>query len=217
MLFEALDFIADREPRAAALNMAIDEALLGAASAPLLRIYRWRSPSVSMGYFEKSAPVLSAHPGREAVRRWTGGGVVLHGIDLTYSLIVPAGFFAWKNAAGSYAAIHACVAAWLRGAGLEVALASGATACVSRDCFANPVAHDLLLDGGKIGGAAQRRTRSGLLHQGSLLVPGQPDPAGLAAALALRVRLSVIAPALLESAHRIALERYASSDWLHLR
>ena len=47
----------DREPRAAALNMAIDEALLESAAAPTLRFYRWRSPALSFGYFGSYADV----------------------------------------------------------------------------------------------------------------------------------------------------------------
>src|SRR5580700_1117427 len=72
----------DPLPRSAPLNMAIDEALLGTGAGPVLRVYRWKRPAVSFGYFERWAPIHAAHPDREAVRRWTGGGVVLHGEDV---------------------------------------------------------------------------------------------------------------------------------------
>ena len=51
MLFEEIIEIIDPEPHDAALNMAIDEALLQTASLPLLRVYRWSRPAVSVGYF----------------------------------------------------------------------------------------------------------------------------------------------------------------------
>jgi lipoate-protein ligase A len=74
----------DPEPKAAALNMAVDEALLISATAPILRFYRWRAPALSFGYFGRYAEVDNQAGGREIVRRWTGGGIVLHGDDLTY-------------------------------------------------------------------------------------------------------------------------------------
>src|ERR1700689_396612 len=77
-----LSFFDDAEPHSAALNMAIDEALLAIISRPVLRIYRWSRAAVSFGCFERWLPVQAAHPAREPVRRWTGGGIVLHGDDL---------------------------------------------------------------------------------------------------------------------------------------
>ncbi len=79
----------DLEPRAAALNMALDEALLQTVTQPVLRFYRWRRPALSFGYFGRFADVAAEASARELVRRWTGGGIVLHGADLTYSIILP--------------------------------------------------------------------------------------------------------------------------------
>src|SRR4051812_9992091 len=86
----ALHVYDDREPKTAALNMAVDEALLADASVPALRFYRWQRPSISFGYFGRYAEVAAESGGRELVRRWTGGGTVPHGDDLTYSVIIPA-------------------------------------------------------------------------------------------------------------------------------
>ncbi len=197
--------------------MALDEALLLTAARPLLRVYRWRAPSVSFGYFEKSAPVLAAHPTREPVRRWTGGGVVLHGDDVTYSLIVPAGFSVGKNARDSYHAIHVCIAAWLRAAGHDATLADAAPPCVSRSCFENPVPHDILLAGHKIAGAAQRRTRQGLLHQGSILLADPPD---------LRTLPNTFAPVVCpvtpginvqQTCQALVSQRYGTGNWSRRR
>src|SRR3954462_12222332 len=86
----ALHVYDDLEPRPAALNMAIDEALLNCAPLPALRYYRWQRPAVSFGYFGSYAEVKNQSGDREIVRRWTGGGTVPHGDDLTYSIILPA-------------------------------------------------------------------------------------------------------------------------------
>ena len=74
----------------AAMNMAIDEALLETAVGPTIRFYRWRSPALSFGYFGKFSDVAVYTAERDLVRRWTGGGIVFHGDDLTYSVVIPA-------------------------------------------------------------------------------------------------------------------------------
>src|SRR5262245_2042754 len=92
--------------------MAIDEALLHAAQAPMLRVYRWTRPAVSFGYFGRWTEVERSWPQREAVRRWTGGGIVPHGDDVTYSLIVPRAHpFCTLGPLEGYRAIHEALAA----------------------------------------------------------------------------------------------------------
>ena len=180
-LFARLEVIADEPPFAAALNMAADEALLaGLTDYPVLRIYRWRRAAVSFGYFDAVAPVRRAYPGHELVRRWTGGGVVEHGRDFTYSLLVPRTHaLTALRAEESYSLLHARVALAIAAAdpGLpsveEHHPGAGPTDSTSRACFVNAVRHDLMLAGQKIAGAAQRRTRRGWLHQGSIQFPGE--------------------------------------------
>ena len=70
--------------------MAIDEALLEAVTIPSIRFYRWNSPALSFGYFGKFSDVAEYATERDLVRRWTGGGIVFHGDDLTYSIVIPA-------------------------------------------------------------------------------------------------------------------------------
>ena len=70
--------------------MAIDEALLETAVVPTIRFYGWRSPTLSFGYFGKFCDVATYAAQRDLVRRWTGGGMVFHGDDLTYSIVIPA-------------------------------------------------------------------------------------------------------------------------------
>src|SRR5277367_1833538 len=68
-----------------ARNMAIDEALLREVREPVLRIYEWNVPAVSLGYFQPAA--LAGD--RPFIRRYTGGGLVDHARDVTYTLVVP--------------------------------------------------------------------------------------------------------------------------------
>ena len=88
-LFGRIEVYNDFTPRSAAMNMAIDEALLDSVAVPSIRFYRWQSPALSFGYFGKFADVAEYATERDLVRRWTGGGIVFHGEDLTYSIIIP--------------------------------------------------------------------------------------------------------------------------------
>lgn len=200
----------------AAMNMAIDEALLQTANEPILRFYGWRRPSLSFGYFNRFADVADEASTRELVRRWTGGGIVLHGDDLTYSFIVP-------RSSGTnipppqevYRMIHGAIQQALV-PHLEVSLARENAPKISDSCFANAVTADVLVQGRKIAGAAQRRTRAGLLHQGSIQHPSLPAdfPVEFAARLCPDFRPLAPDPALIQRAKTLAREKYATQKWL---
>ena len=216
VLFEKIIEIRDETPHSAPLNMALDEVLLGTAREPLLRIYRWERAAVSFGYFGKYAPVATAWPGREIVRRMTGGGIVPHGADLTYSLIVPAGHaFAERSPREVYRAVHETIGALLTRAGEAAALAVPPTRAGTGICFESPSEFDLLARGKKVAGAALRRTRNGLLLQGSI----QELPAletlrlRLAWGFAAQVIVAECTPKQLAAAHSLALEKYATPAW----
>jgi lipoate-protein ligase A len=216
VLFETIAAIGDETPRSAPLNMALDEVLLGGAHEPLLRIYRWASPAVSFGYFGKYAHIAAAWPGRELVRRMTGGGTVPHGLDLTYSLIVPEGHpFAARSPRDVYRAVHEAIGAWLGANGEASALASPPAGAGTGACFESPMEFDLLAHGRKIAGAALRRTRHGLLLQGSI----QELPAletlrpRLAAAFAARITAAACTPAQIAAADALARGKYATPAW----
>ncbi len=213
-----ISFYDDLPPHPAAMNMAIDEALLGILRRPVLRAYRWARPAVSFGYFQEWAPVLAAWPGRDAVRRWTGGGVVPHGEDWTYSLLLPRGSAGrGANAAETYAAVHGALCGALRDAGIDAAPAASAGPKVSQACFENPVRHDVLAAGRKIAGAAQRRTRAGLLHQGS--IQGLALPADFGLRFAGRLAASVRSHGfdVTGAAEMLAAEKYGTARWLEMR
>ena len=89
------------------MNMAIDEALLEFAVVPSIRLYRWHAPALSFGYFGKFADVACYEHDRDLVRRWTGGGIVFHGDDLTYSIVIPASDSAFaESSTAIYEKVH---------------------------------------------------------------------------------------------------------------
>jgi lipoate-protein ligase A len=158
-----------------AYNMALDEALLEGASRlgkPVLRFYGWNEPAATFGYFQKYAEVERATSLRPLIRRPTGGGVVPHDADWTYSLVFPPGH-EWHSlkAEASYRRVHE----WIQSAfaKLDVAadLAPKSHLAGPGQCFVGYEKSDLLWHGKKIAGAAQRRNKSGLLIQGSVQPP----------------------------------------------
>ena len=219
-MLDELHVCDDPEPRSAALNMAVDEALLEWAGAPILRFYRWRRPSVSLGYFGHYADVADQSGHREIVRRWTGGGIVPHGDDLTYSIILPAShsWFA-RSSLEIYAQIHEAIRAALEANGVAATLANSVEPRISEACFANAVRADVISNGQKIAGAAHRRTRAGLLHQGSiqrrdLLCRFRHD---FARSLCAQFIPQATSPEVLDRAVTIADAKYGTSDWLMRR
>lgn len=171
--------VLDSGPGGAAANMALDEALLEFAvetGAPVLRFYGWTEPAASFGYFQHAAEIERLTPCRPLVRRPTGGGLVPHDADWTYSVIVPPGH-GWYSlrAPESYERVHRWIQAAFVRHNLPVALAPCCRKELPGQCFAGYEKSDVLWLGRKIAGAAQRRNKSGLLIQGSI----QPQPAGL--------------------------------------
>lgn len=171
--------IVNSGPCPPAWNMALDEALLTRApqlGRPVLRFYGWTEPAATFGYFQHYADIERATLLRPLIRRPTGGGLVPHHADWTYSLTVPPGS-GWHSlrAEDSYRAMHEWVAAAFARLGVPVELASCCRTELPGQCFAGHEQHDVLWHGRKIAGAAQRRSRTGLLIQGSVQPP--PDVA----------------------------------------
>jgi len=166
----------------AAFNMALDEALLEAVSRlgkPVMRFYGWTEPAATFGYFQKYADVERATHLRPLIRRPTGGGIVPHDADWTSSFVVPPGHD-WHllKAEESYRRIHEWIQAAFVKLKIETELAPAAKKSAPGQCFAGHEKFDLLWRGKKIAGAAQRRSKLGLLVQGSV----QPPPVSLARA-----------------------------------
>jgi len=213
--------------------MAIDEALLESATEPLIRFYKWDHPALSFGYFGKLADAANHAPTHEIVRRWTGGGIVFHGDDLTYSIVIPASDPAFGESSTSiYEKIHSAVCVAFAATGKSVELApvpavydrrsqskSALTERRYNECFANPVRADVLFNGRKIAGAAQRRTRRGLLQQGSIqdVALNEEFADQLANELGSKRCQKTLDEHLIARANEIAEEKYGTGMWLRKR
>jgi lipoyl(octanoyl) transferase len=218
--FDRLDVYHDRKERSAALNMAMDEALLESAAMPAIRFYGWARSALSFGYFGRFDEAQKVGAGRELVRRWTGGGIVLHGTDLTYSIVVPATQDCFANSPGDfYFKVHAAIREALLQKGIAAVLADFASPKISDACFANPVHADVLSNGEKIAGAAQRRTRHGLLQQGSVQYEKLPHDFAerFARILCPAAEPRILNDQLTQRAHEIAQHKYAQQHWLRRR
>lgn len=159
--------------------MAWDEALLEAAARlgrPVLRFYGWSDAAATFGYSQRYAEVAEWTALRPLIRRPTGGGLVPHEADWTYSLVFPPGH-PWHGlkATESYRRVHE----WISAAFTRLHRATHLSPCRRNEmpgqCFSGAEQFDVLADGRKIAGAAQRRNRLGLLIQGSVQ-PGGGAP-----------------------------------------
>lgn len=158
--------------------MALDEALLEAMprlATSVLRFYSWTEPAASFGYFQKYSEVECLTPLRPLIRRVTAGGIVPHDADWTYSLAFPTNH-EWYSltAIQSYERIHRWIQAAFAKQNVETVLAPERRKAEPGQCFVGHEKFDLLWHGKKIAGAAQRRTRNGLLIQGSIQPPPLP-------------------------------------------
>jgi len=173
-MFEELDLMLPEESLDGPMQMALDETLLRQVTKPLLRIYRWAAPCVSFGYFQKLDEVRSSYSSIPLVRRWTGGGMVEHGVDLTFSLMIPRGEKSTLLPPQDfYRELHGHLSRWLSELlSPDVRVAGDRDIRVGSSCFTAPARDDLLLGERKILGGAQRRSAGALLYQGSLQVVG---------------------------------------------
>src|SRR5437763_8894182 len=156
--------------------MALDEALLEAMPRihmPVLRFYGWKEKAASFGYFQKYGAVEQMTLLRPLVRRPTAGGLVPHDADWTYSLAFPTNDQWYSfSATESYRRVHEWIQAAFAAVQVRTELAPCCHKAEAGQCFAGYEKFDLLWQGRKIAGAAQRRRRDGLLVQGSV----QPPP-----------------------------------------
>jgi lipoate-protein ligase A len=158
-----------------AFNMALDEALLEAMprlQTPVLRFYGWTEPAATFGYFQRYAEVERATMLRPLIRRPTGGGIVPHDRDWTYSLAFPRDH-KWHalKAEASYRCVHEWIQSAFARLDMATDLALKSHPAGPGQCFVGYEKSDLLWRGKKIAGAAQRRNKLGLLIQGSVQPP----------------------------------------------
>ena len=153
--------------------MAIDRWMLQQlleGGPPLLRLYRWSAPSLSLGRHQQRWPAHWRGAGVELVRRPSGGRAVLHAGELTYALVL-------RPEQGDRAAVYRHCCHWLQealalaGEPLQFGEVSPAAAAQRSSCFATATAADLVsASGAKRIGSAQLWHRGALLQHGSLLL-----------------------------------------------
>ena len=167
----------------AAMNMAIDEAILVAQQEqpnPTLRFYGWNKPAFSFGYFQDIASEVDVKAcradGIELVKRMTGGGTVVHGWELTYTLILPrsAGELSVSDA---YQRIGQSLVMAFQQLGIPAHCydaCTDASQTAQNICLTNPAEHDVMSDNKKLAGVSVRRSRNGIMFQGYLSLDMPP-------------------------------------------
>lgn len=224
MKLDSLHLWQDITPRPGPLNMALDEALLRAAREPWMRVYQWSEPTISIGFSQELDRVQESHRGWPTVRRWTGGGVVVHDGDWTYTLAAPQGTaLCDMRATDSYHFIHEAMLTALRDCGItDCTLQPESVSDGMGICFEEPAKYDLVHRGQKIAGAGQRRAKAGFLHQGTVQPLKMPDGFGAKFALHLAHEVHHITQADAESAFMSAAQdlvprKYGSAEWTRHR
>lgn len=164
-------------------NMAFDEALLDCFdpqnSLPVLRLYGWDPPALSLGRYQDAAQALDldrcAAEGIQVVRRMTGGGIIYHAAELTYSIVcAPAHIGEGAGVKEGFRKLCGFLIGTYGRLGLDAAFAIDRNhdrALLGRRtpfCFAGKEEFDVLVNGRKIGGNAQRRLRGSILQHGSI-------------------------------------------------
>lgn len=197
-----------------AMNMALDEALLQSVtrgtSPPILRLYRWQPATVTLGYAQSVAEDINLAACRDArldvVRRMTGGRAVLHDKEVTYAVIAPVqqGHFE-GSVLDCYKVIAEALQETLISLGLTAQLVAGRRPGAARQperavCFTAPSQYELLIDGCKVAGSAQKRQGKGFLQHGSL---------------PLEVDLDLLGRVLPDGQGALPEERFRKVGWLN--
>lgn len=213
-------------------QMALDETLVRTYRAPVLRFYHWTpGPAVTFGYSQFYAAVKNQVTPAQgpACRRPTGGGVVFHGEDLTFSLVFQSEL---NRPRDIYAALHSAIERTLgemgalsssRQAAVVAAQYAPMQKGVANDCFANPVEDDLLSGGRKILGGAIRRFDKIILYQGSLQCSdARENPVFRRAVKAAAEQMlgvlfepAAVDQPVMQQARQLAAEQYQTDAWTY--
>ncbi len=162
-------------------QMAADEALCEARPAPyILRFYNWKEPGVTFGYSQRRKAVGEAlaaagSPITAVTRRPTGGGIVFHETDLTFSFIFPSPGVLFEPGK-TYERLHRSINAEYARLGIPFDLLNEKTRDYAvndpvMDCFSKPVDKDILYNGKKVLGGALRKFGEHMLYQASFQAP----------------------------------------------
>jgi len=178
-------------PAAGAWNMAVDELLWqwsAEAGRPCWRFYRWKEPTLSLGYFQAYADRRRHVASRNCpvVRRPSGGGAIVHDAELTYSFALPSEHPLAGRPVRLYETVHVTLVDVLADRGIAAALCGQSEGPIPGRqpflCFRRRSPGDVLVGEVKIAGSAQRRSKQAVLQHGSVLLacsPAAPELMGL--------------------------------------
>jgi len=177
--------VLDTGTRSAQANMDLDATLLEELEEPTLHFYDWEGESATHGYFIQPEKFLNLERvkarGLSLARRPTGGGIVFHNCDLAFSVLIPASHPSFStNPLDNYAFINRrvveAIAAFRQTSPELLGYEPQPLDAHCRGfCMAKPTKYDVMLGGKKVGGAAQRKTKRGYLHQGSIALGMLPE------------------------------------------
>lgn len=173
-------------------NMAVDELLMekhrNGQIPPVIRLYEWQVPSLSLGYFQKVRKEIDIDKveeyGYQMVRRLTGGRGVLHDKELTYSIVVSESHPKMPHSVSeSYRVISSGLLEGFKNLGLEAYFSvpdtdekrKSLTNVRSSVCFDTPSWYELVVEGKKIAGSAQTRQDGVIMQHGSILLDVDVD------------------------------------------
>ncbi len=205
-----------------AWNMAADETLLETAAAGIasFRLYGWSQPTLSLGYFQSSAGsrVYPRLGELSWVRRLSGGAALVHHLELTYALALPAGTPWQKHGESWLRRMHAILAAALASLGVAVRMCGEYEEKKLGDvlCFLHHTPDDLLIGDAKVAGSAQRKRRGALLQHGSILLaasPFAPHLPGIRELTGMTMSVESLNAATIEQLTKQTGWQFALSEW----
>ncbi len=177
--------IIDAAPCAGSWNMAVDEHLfesLAGEGETVVRFYRWARPTASLGYSQSVDKAVDLEfcrrEGIDVVRRMTGGKVVLHDLEITYSVASSDAATFSATLGDSYRLISRALVLGLEKMGLSANLAGPPPASYRRGvmpCFSFPARDEIEINGRKVVGSAQKRVGARFLQHGSIPLDADPE------------------------------------------
>ncbi len=210
--------ILDKTPTKGSWNMAVDDFLfqsLGEEPTTYLRFYQWERPTVSLGYSQKISEVVDLDycrkKGIDIVRRITGGKLVLHHQEVTYSICSSDSGLFTPTLMDSYRLISEALMRGLEKMGIECSLAVETPSFYTKGrlpCFSHPAQNEIEVNGKKIIGSAQKRKRKKFIQHGS--VPLKKDEELLKSVSLLNQQEDTINMTSLSE----ILERRVDFDWV---
>jgi lipoate-protein ligase A len=170
--------ILDKVPQKGSWNMAVDDYLfqsLGQEPATYLRFYQWDRPTVSIGYSQKVTQIVDLEKcqamGIDIVRRITGGKLVLHHEEVTYSICSSDRVLFTSKLMNSYRLISEALMRGLEEMGIKCSLAASTPSSYAKGllpCFSLPARNEIETGGKKIIGSAQKRKGDRFIQHGSI-------------------------------------------------